>query len=249
MWWVVVIGVIIWALFAKLSRESGSNSSSEPPERAGGSSRGGSTGPSRSAPSHTYRPSAAGSTLVKFRPLAAEASSPGALGEINDAFTGRRLDLSQSVHECTNCHVFYQDASMVVLREANGSRCMVCGSASLRPYGARRTDSNARNHVPGQVTLESYRGHFGQVVTFTGLVHDVKQSRRGSDFAVMFENKSWTKGLKMVAFRGGVRKLGGASALKGYAGRTITIRGLLINDRTFGPEIIVDDPSMILRVS
>jgi hypothetical protein len=63
----------------------------------------------------------------------------------------------------------------------------------------------------------------------------------------MFEKVSWTKGLKMVAFKGGVRKLGGAATLQTYQGKTLTIRGLLIHDATFGPEIIVDDPAMIVR--
>jgi hypothetical protein len=64
----------------------------------------------------------------------------------------------------------------------------------------------------------------------------------------MFESASWTKGLKMVAFKGGVRKLGGASMLGSYKGKTLTIRGLLIHDAVFGPEIIVDDPAMIVRI-
>ncbi|GAA0918112.1 hypothetical protein GCM10009552_37720 [Rothia nasimurium] len=138
---------------------------------------------------------------------------------------------------------------MAVLREANASKCMVCGSSQLRRYGGGESNASARNHIPDAITLSNYRDHIGQVVTFTGFVHEVKQSRRGTDYAVMFEAKSWTKGLKMVAFRGGVAKIGGAQKLKAYAGKTITVRGLLINDRTFGPEIIVDDPAMILSVS
>src|SRR5690606_14764532 len=150
---------------------------------------------------------------------------------------------------CSNCHVFYQEASMAVLREANSSKCMACGSSKLRRHGKGDSNAGARNHTPDTITLSNYREHIGQVVTFSGYVHEVKQSRRGLDYAVMFESKSWTKGLKMVAFRGGVRNLGGASTLKSYAGKTLTIRGLLIQDPTFGPEIIVDDPAMILRVS
>jgi hypothetical protein len=138
---------------------------------------------------------------------------------------------------------------MAVLREANASKCMVCGSSELRQHGKTELNSSARNHIPDAITLSNYRNHIGQVVTFTGYVHEVKQSRRGSDYAVMFEAKSWTKGLKMVAFRGGVAKIGGAQTLRAYAGRTITIRGLLIQDKTFGPEIIVDDPAMILKVA
>ena len=138
---------------------------------------------------------------------------------------------------------------MVVLREANASKCMACGSSQLRRHGKGDSNAGARNHTPGAITLTNYREYIGQVVTFSGYVREVKQSRRGVDYAVMFEAKSWTKGLKMVAFRGGVKNLGGGTKLKSYAGKTLTIRGLLINDKTFGPEIIVDDPAMILRVS
>ena len=138
---------------------------------------------------------------------------------------------------------------MAVLREANASKCMACGGSQLRRHGKGDSHAGARNHTPDTVTLANYREHFGQVVTFTGYVHEVKQSRRGVDYAVMFEAKPWTKGLKMVTFKGGVKNLGGAKALQGFAGKTLTIRGLLINDRVFGPEIIVDDPAMILRIS
>jgi hypothetical protein len=125
---------------------------------------------------------------------------------------------------------------------------MACGSTQIAAQGTGQTHAKARNYTPDAVTLKDYRQHIGHVITFTGLVHDVKQSRRGVDYAVMFESTSWTKGLKMVAFKGGVRKLGGASVLQSYKGRTLTIRGLLIQDPVFGPEIIVDDPAMILRV-
>jgi len=125
---------------------------------------------------------------------------------------------------------------------------MVCGSTQISEFGLEQPRRQARNHTPDAVTLQTYRAHIGQVITFTGYVYDVKRSRRGTDFAVMFENTSWTKGLKMVAFRGGVKKIGGETTLIAYKGKTLTIRGLLIRDPVYGPEIIVDDPSMILRV-
>lgn len=138
---------------------------------------------------------------------------------------------------------------MVVLREANAAKCMACGSLQLRRHGKGGSNAGARNYTPGAITLTNYREYIGQVVTFSGYVHEVKESRRGVDYAVMFEAKSWKTGLKMVAFRAGVKHLGGETKLKSYAGKTLTIRGLLINDKTFGPEIIVNDPAMILRVS
>jgi hypothetical protein len=124
---------------------------------------------------------------------------------------------------------------------------MVCGGASIIGVGKQTPKAGARNHVPDVVTLQNYRQHVGRVITFSGLVHKVNRSRRGTDFAVMFERASWTTGLKMVVFRHGARKFGGQTLL-GYEGKTLTIRGLLIVDPTYGPEIIVDDPSMVVRV-
>jgi hypothetical protein len=223
-----------------------------PPPSSSGGSRAVRTKP---APPATYRPSgrASGTASIKFQTTATAGStglSPSlqSLSDINDAFTGGRLDTSQPVYECLSCHVYYQASSVEVLREHNQSRCMVCGSTQISRFGLEQPRGQARNHTPGAVTLQTYRAHIGQVITFTGHVHDVKRSRRGTDFAVMFENTSWTRGLKMVAFRGGVRKIGGEATLLGYKGRTLTIRGLLIRDPVYGPEIIVDDPSMILRV-
>lgn len=239
--------VVVWILFAWLGGSSGGSG------RSGGSSQRPPPEPrTRKPPTDTYRPSSRSPTKpINFGTGATQSASShgGDLRDINDAFTGRRLDLAQLIFECGNCHVFYQEASMAVLREANASKCMACGSSQLRRHGKSDSNAGARNHTPDAITLTNYRDYIGQVVTFSGYVHEVKQSRRGVDYAVMFEAKPWTKGLKMVAFRGGVKNLGGGTKLKSYAGKTLTIRGLLINDRTFGPEIIVDDPAMILGVS
>lgn len=199
--------------------------------------------------SYTYRPSSRNGTRPNSSaPFISGARGAADLRDINEAFTGRRLDLSQAIYECVSCHVFYQAASIAVLREANSSRCMACGSKEIVEQGRGQAHAQARNYTPELVTLRNYRQHIGRIITFTGVVHDVKQSRRGADYAVMFESASWTKGLKMVAFKGGVRELGGATMLRSYKGKTLTIRGLLIDDPVFGPEIIVDDPAMIMRV-
>ena len=69
------------------------------------------------------------------------------------------------------------------------------------------------------------------------------------DFAVMFEQASWTKGLKLVFFRGAVGAVGGREFITGLQGRTVRVRGLLIRHPRFGPEIIISERSMILSVS
>ncbi|PSW06751.1 hypothetical protein C9I89_04245 [Photobacterium lipolyticum] len=88
--------------------------------------------------------------------------------------------------------------------------------------------------------------HIGSVVTFEARVVEVKESRRGNDFAVMFENKSWTKGFKLVFFRDAVRKVGGKPYISSLSGKTVRVRGLVVKHPRFGYEIIVSEKSMIL---
>jgi hypothetical protein len=245
-WFIVGVWVVFW-LLPKLFGSSSTPPSSPPRARTDAPA------PPPKSPD-VYRPTnKPRQSPIKFQTPTVStdggelSSSPKALEEINDAFTGRRLNASSAIFECRSCHVYYQAESVEVLREANGSRCMVCGKASIAQVGGQRPNSRARNHVPDVVTLANYRQHIGRVITFSGHVHQVKRSRRGTDFAVMFERAGWTKGLKMVVFRHGARKFGNQTLL-GYEGRTLTIRGLLVDDPTFGPEIIVDDPSMVVRV-
>ena len=247
------IGIyIVVKLVEAMNRSANSNSERRSPptvDRTGTSSA-----PKTKSPPTVYRPTAGKpKSPVRFNPVGHQSgqitgSTSSSLSEINDAFTGRRLNSNSAIYECTTCHVFYQSGSMEVLREANNAKCMVCGSTQIARHGETASRGRARNYTPDVVTLHNYREHIGQVITFTGRVCEVKRSRTGLDFAVMFERKPWAKGLKMVAFKGSTARLGGASKLMSYAGKTLTIRGLLIQHSIFGPEIIVDDPAMIIRV-
>ena len=137
-----------------------------------------------------------------------------------------------------------------MLREENASRCVSCGTGSIVALTATQAKtSRGFDYNPDIVTLANYRSHFDRVVTFEGQVRAVKTSRRGLDYAVMFENASWTKGLKLVFFRGAVHEFGGHHIIEGLDGCSVRVRGLLINHHRFGPEIIISDPGMILEVS
>jgi len=119
---------------------------------------------------------------------------------LHDAFTGAPLDPRLGLHQCTTCKVYYHSESVTVLREENGSRCVACGAGSIHALtpGQAKT-SRGHDYNPDVITLANYRTHFDRVVTFEGRVRAVKVSRRGMDYAVMFEVASWTKGLKLVA--------------------------------------------------
>ena len=173
------------------------------------------------------------------------------LDGINDAFTGVPIDQSGVVHACS-CGVFYQGASFELLQSENSSNCIACGKSNISLYSrTRQADPGKvgpRNYNPNSVTLRDYHKFINQVVTFEGLVHTVNVSKRGSDYAVMFENKSWAKGFKLVFFKGAVRKVGGPNFVKSLKGKHIKVRGLVIKHATFGYEIIINDRAMILEI-
>lgn len=209
------------------------------------------TPPSPPAPPRTsHRPSSnARSSSIRFTDLSAGGSStPKAeqLDGLRDAFTGAPLDLKLGLYRCSTCQVYYHRESYEVVRSENGGRCVACSSTTIVQV-ANKT-SPGRNFTPDVVTLANFRDHFGHVVTFEGEVKIVRASQRGTDFAVMFEQKSWVTGFKLVFFRQAVRKVGGATFVNGLQGRRVRVRGLLINHAQFGPEIIISERSMILEI-
>jgi hypothetical protein len=171
------------------------------------------------------------------------------LRDLHDAFTGAPLNPALGLYQCTNCQVYYHSESFTVLQEVNSRRCVACGSTAVVARGAQEAQTTrGRDYDPNVVTLANFRSHFDRVVTFEGLARDVKVSRRGKDYAVMFEQASWTKGLKLVFFRRSISDAGGVRFIKSLRGRHVRVRGLLINHRFFGPEIIITDRDMILEV-
>lgn len=165
---------------------------------------------------------------------------------LHDAFTGAPLDKNLGLHQCQTCKVYYHTESLQVLREANNSQCVACPSTNIIVVLVSDKATGGKDYTPNVVTLQNYQQHEGAVVTFEGLVHKVNESRRGNDFAVMFENKSWVHGFKLVFFRGSINKVGGADYIKSLTGEKIKVRGLLIKHPKFGYEIIVSENSMIL---
>ena len=184
---------------------------------------------------------------VQFGP--ASPSPAPDIKDLHDAFTGAPLNPALGLYQCTNCQVYYHSESFVVLREENAGRCVACGSNTVVARGAQEASAGrGRDYDPNVVTLANFRSHFDRVVTFEGLVRDIKVSKRGKDYAVMFEQASWSKGLKLVFFRRSIPDAGGVAFIKSLRGRHVRVRGLLINHRFFGPEIIITERNMILDV-
>lgn len=203
----------------------------------------------------TFRPasSSRNRSSISFRTTSTDAiagslPTTADLKGLHDAFTGAPLDKRLGLHQCQSCKVFYHTESLQILREANNSQCVSCQSTNIIAVIGASKSTGGRDHTPNIVTLQNYKRYEGSVVTFEGRVHKVNESRRGDDFAVMFEDKSWVNGFKLVFFRDGVRNVGGSKYINSLAGRKIRVRGLVIKHPRFGYEIIVSEKSMILSV-
>ncbi|MEI8624994.1 hypothetical protein P4S67_12420 [Pseudoalteromonas sp. B137] len=168
------------------------------------------------------------------------------LKDLHDAFTGAVLNKALGLYQCFSCKVYYHKESLQVLKEVNSSKCVSCHSTNIVEITDASNTSKGKDYSPSIITLSNYKEHVGSVVTFEGLVQNVRESKRGNDFAVMFENKSWVQGFKLVFFRGAVRKVGGKPYINSLNNKKLRVRGLLIKHEKFGYEIIVSEKSMIM---
>lgn len=258
--WIVVIGVVLYLIFKGGGGSSSPSSSrnSSPGISGAGATGVGSDTVGRGSPSGKgYRPKSAGGNSSGISFASAGESAPSAmLGEkVTDFVTGGALRTSASTYQCVDCLAYYSPESFDLLRSENGGRCASCRSVNLRALGGQRPEEprrtatpSARASGPGVATLTNFRSFEGQVVTFTGRVVKVLESRRGGDFAVMFEDKSWKHGFKLVFFKGALSAVGGPAYVRSLRRATITVRGLIVNHSQFGYEIIVNDRRMVLRV-
>lgn len=250
LFFLLVVGFILYKLFGSNSSNGGSSSrrdSSAPniPPPA----------PPRPKPKDTYRPTPPRGTTGIVFPNTSSPKGNGSsavnqkdLEDLCDAFTGEKLDARKGLYRCEKCKVHYHADSFEVLRSENNGACVACGSTSIVSLTRSDTRPTGRNYDPSVVTLENVRSHIGRVVTFEGFVHKVEVSRRGSDYAVMFENKTWIKGFKLVFFRDATNRVGGAAFINALRGKTVRVRGLVVHHKTFGLEIIVSERSMVLSI-
>ncbi|HOW43505.1 MAG TPA: hypothetical protein PLF03_07545 [Candidatus Omnitrophota bacterium] len=244
---IVVIIFIIWCAISSRYNNNRSETRQTPTD----------TNIPKVGPKHRYgyKPRSSSSSSQKIKFVTTEAKGGKAvlnedLSGLVDAFTGALLDKSRNIFQCSRCKVFYQEESFKLLQEENSGRCVSCSSThTIGVVIGNRFEVKGKNPEVGVITLSSYRQYEGRVITFEGSVLNVKQSRRGGDYAVMFEDRSWKDGLKMVVFRRDVQRVGGDSFILNLYGKRVKIRGLLIDHHRFGYEIIVAERSMILSIS
>ncbi len=170
---------------------------------------------------------------------------------INDAYTGIPINPSKQLYNC-GCGVFYHAESYEVIVQENFSQCVACSKTNISAFHSKEdvsiNISTPRNHKASVITLVNYRNYLNKVVTFEGEVKKILQSRSGTSYAVMFENKGWTKGFKLVFFRDAVSQYGGSRYIYSLERKKLKVRGLLIKHKTFGYEIIINEKSMIMSV-
>lgn len=273
-WWVFSLEVLIfigvcWVIYSFFGNKDSSSSNQSGNSRNSQSSSHSNPPPSKKPRenSQVYRPKAQSSTSVSRKKINfADSSSsfsttqqstsggssnrldPLALSGLHDAFTGAPLNENLGLHQCQNCNVFYHAESITVLREANAGQCVACQSTKILVVNIGKGKKAGRDYTPDVITLSNYMDHIGSVVTFEARVVEVRESRRGNDFAVMFERKSWSNGFKLVFFRDAVRKVGGKPYITSLSEKAVRVRGLVVKHPKFGYQIIVSEKSMILSV-
>lgn len=171
------------------------------------------------------------------------------ISDLHDALTGAPLEKSRGLFQCKRCKVFYHRESYELLKEINSSKCASCQSTDIFPIVSTEKGERGAEFNPNKVTLQNYYDYVGNVVTFEGQVCTVHESQRGGDFAVMFEQKGWVQGFKLVFFRGTLKQMGGARYLYSLVGKRVRVRGLIIRHERYGYEIVVSEKSMILGIA
>jgi hypothetical protein len=206
----------------------------------------------------TYRPrqTTSASPKIKFKGTSNYSHKGGShstslldISGLHDAFTGVALNRALGLFQCTKCKVFYHQGSIDVLAEHNHEKCVSCQSNSIVAVSSRsKTQTRGKDYSPNVVALGNLAGHEGSVITFEGRVCKVIESRRKGDYAAMFEDKSWSKGFKLVFFRGNANAVGGEAYIRTLTGKIVKVRGLLVKNAIFGHQIIASEKTMILDV-
>jgi len=188
--------------------------------------------------------------VIQFRPvIESSITSDPKFEDLQDALTGEKLDARRGLYQCYKCKVFYHSENYAILKEINSSKCVSCQSTDIRSATETSQTSSTSAFIPNVITLENYKNFLGQVVTFEGFVCNILESARyPGNFAVMFENKSWTQGFKLVFRKNVTYLMGGPSFVWSLANKTVSVRGLIVKDDIFGYEIMVTDKQMILGV-
>jgi hypothetical protein len=171
--------------------------------------------------------------------------------DLYDPLSGDPIQLrsNQYLFRCKKCSVFYLKESYDFIVQKNQSKCVSCLSTEIIPYYYDGKLIKIATFNPDFVTLENLHLHVGKSIKFTGTIVKLYESKRG-DYALMFEDKPWVEGFKLIVFYPLMKKGKGLERefLQSLVGKTITVRGLLQCHEIYGYEILIFKRNMILNI-
>ncbi|GIX41172.1 MAG: hypothetical protein KatS3mg129_0905 [Leptospiraceae bacterium] len=171
--------------------------------------------------------------------------------DLQDPLTGDPIQLisNQYLYQCKKCSVFYLKESFDFIKIKNQGKCVSCNGTNIQPYFFDGKVVQVINFNPEFVTLENLSLYVNKSIKFKGTVIKILESRRG-DYALMFEDKPWVEGFKLIVFYPLMKPGKGLERefLRSLVGKTITVRGLLQYHEIFGYEILIFKRNMILNI-
>lgn len=177
-------------------------------------------------------------------------NSTALIDDLVDALTGAPLHRAPGLRQCQRCKAYYNSQSYeFILRENNGL-CVACLSANTLHAAEYPTSISPWPPLPAPVLVSpvNYHAHSDRLVELEGDVVDVQQSRGGQQFALMFEQATWAKGIKLVIPSRLAYRLGGPGILFMLRAKTVRVRGLLKIHPLLGPQIMASGPEAIVWV-
>ena len=192
---------------------------------------------------------------IVFKPengIAFNTSVP-AIDDLVDALTGAPLHRAPGLRQCQRCKAHYHRQSYEFIMNENNGRCVACLSPKIplltadSPTRAAPVPAAAAV-TPVLVNPANYHAHSDRLVELEGDVVDVLQSRGGQQFALMFEQATWSKGIKLVIPARLAFQIGGPGILFKLRAKTVRVRGLLKMHPLLGPQIMASGPEAIVWV-
>lgn len=172
--------------------------------------------------------------------------------DLQDPLSGDPIILKPGdyIFQCSKCSVFYLRESYDFLVKRNRGQCVSCLSVDIKSiYIDNNFNIQYKIFLPQEVTIENLSLFVGKTIKFTGTIYKILLSRRG-DYALMFEDKPWTEGFKLIVFYPLMKAKNGLEKpfLDSLVGKRVTVRGLLKHHEIYGYEILIFKRNMILKI-
>lgn len=205
--------------------------------------------------STTLRPGVNNTTMssrIEFKPdkWISFNNSNAVIDDLVDALTGAPLQRAPGLRQCQRCKAYYHSQSYEFILRENYGRCVGCLAANTLLAADCPTKNAPWPPLPAPVLVSpaNYHAHSDRLVELEGDVVDVQQSRGGQQFALMFEQATWAKGIKLVIPSRLAYRLGGPGILFMLRAKTVRVRGLLKLHPLLGPQIMASGPEAIIWV-